>query len=262
MFAPRHSLYAVGLTVLVLAGAAACTDATTGASRHAISLSLTTASAGALASRSPTSPVSGGVSIDAGASTLALSRAELVARRIELAPASAADCAGVAEAGDDHGSSSDGCAELESGPTLLDLPLDASTKTNISAAVPAGSYRALEIRIGPVTSGNSRSAAFRAAHPELQGVSVRVEGTFNGKAFVFTSAVDARMELSFAPPVVVDAANPNVTVAIDLARWFSDGAGGTLDPGDPANAARISANITGSFRAFEDDDHDGHEDHH
>jgi len=117
------------------------------------------------------------------------------------------------------------------------------------------------MRIGPVSSGNRSATAFLAAHPEFQNVSVRVEGTYNGKAFVFTSPVDASIESAFATAVTVDAASPNVTIAIDIANWFSDGSNGTLDPGDGANAARISANIAQSFHAFEDDNHDGHDDH-
>jgi hypothetical protein len=75
------------------------------------------------------------------------------------------------------------------------------------------------------------------------------------------SAVDASIETPFSVPVTVDASNPNVTVAIDIVNWFSDGSGGTLDPSNRANASRIAANIKGSFHAFEDDDHDGREDH-
>jgi len=150
---------------------------------------------------------------------------------------------------------------VEVGPTLLDIPLDASTATSITASVPAGTYRGLEIRIDPISSGNRSSTAFLVAHPEFRNMSVRVEGTFNGKAFVFMAPVDTRIETMFSAPVTVDATSPNVTIAIDIANWFSDGAGGTLDPSNSSNASRISANIANSLHAFEDDDHDGHDDH-
>ena len=245
------------LAPLVLALVSACSDATTGGSTHPLTVSITTRAQSSLAYRS-----SADVVITVGASSLVISKAQLVARRIELAPAGATACAGTAEGGDDNGgTSTDGCAEVETGPTLIDIPLDASTKTTLSASVPAGTYRALEMRIGPVSSGNRSATAFLAAHPEFQNVSVRVEGTYNGKAFVFTSPVDASIESAFATAVTVDAASPNVTIAIDIANWFSDGSNGTLDPGDGANAARISANIAQSFHAFEDDNHDGHDDH-
>ena len=238
-------------------GASACSDATTGGARHPLTVSLTTQAPGAAADR-----VLADITIALGSNDLVITKAQVVARRIELAPADAATCAGTAEADDDNAKSNDGCAEVESGPVLLDLPLDASTKTNITASVPPGSYRGLELRIGPVSSGNRRSVEFLTAHPDFRNASVRVEGTYNGKAFVFMSPVDARIETLFSSPITVDASSPNVTVAIDLSTWFSDGAGGTLDPSNSANASRISANIASSFHAFEDDDHDGHDDRH
>ena len=257
MFAQPTVIRRAALVLCAAIGASACSDATTSGARRAVTLSLTTQAQGALADRALAD-----VTIGAGVSSLVITKAQIVARRIELAPANAAGCAATAEAGDDNAEVEDGCADVEVGPTLLDLPLDASTKTNITASVPAGTYRGLELRIGPVSSGNQRSVEFLVAHPDFKNASVRVEGTFNGKAFVFVSAVDTRIEALFSAPVTVDASNPNVTVAIDIANWFSDGSGGTLDPGNSANASRIAANISGSFHAFEDDDHDGHDDHH
>ena len=246
------------LLLTIAIGALACSDATTAHGTRALSVSLTTQTQGAVANRAP---LAADVTVAIGANSLVITKAQLVARRIELAPVNTSGCAGVAEAGDDDGSVEDGCAQVEVGPTLLDIPLDASTKTNITTSVPAGTYRGLEIRIDPISSGNRTSTAFLAAHPEFKNVSVRVEGTFNGKAFVFMAPVDARIETLFSAPVTVDANNPNVTIAIDIASWFSDGAGGTLDPSNSNNASRISANISNSFHAFEDDNHDGHDDH-
>jgi len=257
MFANPNTLRRSVVIACAALGASACTDATTSGARRPLTVSLTTQVQEAAADR-----VLADVTIALGTNTLVISKAQVVARRIELAPADAATCSGTAEAGDDNAEVNDGCAEVETGPALLDLPLDASTKTNITASVPPGTYRALEMRIGPVSSGNRRSVEFLTSHPDFKNASVRVEGTYNGKAFVFMSPVDARIETLFSAPITVDASSPNVTVAIDLTNWFSDGAGGTLDPSNSANASRISANIASSFHAFEDDDHDGHDDHH
>jgi hypothetical protein len=258
MFAPLSSIRRAVILVAATLGASACSDATTSGARRAVTLSLTTQAQGAVADRA----FFADITLAAGANSLVITKAQLVARRIELAPVSAAACPGTPEGGDDDAEVNDGCAEVEVGPTLLDLPLDATTKTNITASVPPGSYKGLELRIGPISSGNSRSAQFIIAHPEFKNASVRVEGTFNGKAFVFLAPIDARIETLFSTPVTVDASSPNVTVAIDLSTWFNDGSGGTLDPGNSANASRISSNIANSFHAFEDDDHDGHDDHH
>lgn len=257
MFAPSTTLRRGLMIVCATLGATACSDSTTSAARHPLTVSITTQSQGVVADRALAD-----ITIAAGTNTLVITKAQVVARRIELAPADAATCAGTAEAGDDDADIEDGCAEVETGPVLLDVPVDASTKTNITASVPPGTYRGLELRLDPVSSGNRRSQEFLAAHPDFKNASVRVEGTYNGKAFVFMSPVDARIETLFPAPITVDASSPNVTVAIDLSNWFSDGAGGTLDPSNSGNASRIAANIAGSFHAFEDDDHDGHDDHH
>ena len=254
---PSSRIVRATLLLAIATSAAACSDGTTAHQGRALTVSLTTQGQGAVADRAPLADVT----IAVGANSLVITKAQIVARRIELAPAAVSACAGVAESGDDDTSVEDGCAEVEVGPTLLDLPLDASTKTNITASVPPGTYRALEIRIDPISSGDRASTAFLVAHPEFKNMSVRVEGTFNGKAFVFMSPVDARIETLFSAPVTVNANNPNVTIAIDITNWFSDGAGGTLDPSNSGNASRISANIANSFHAFEDDDHDGHDDH-
>jgi hypothetical protein len=239
-------------TLLLAAFVGACSDATTtNKASHPFTLSVTTSSQGAL----------NDVTVGVGTSSLVITKAQLVARRIELAPVGTAACAG-SGSDDDGADVGDGCAEVETGPTLIDLPLDASAKTSISAAVPAGTYRALELRVGPITSGNRSSSAFLSAHPEFENISVRIEGTFNGQPFVFTAPVDASIESVFSGPITIDTNNPNVTVAIDITSWFSDGEGGTLDPSTSSNASRISANIASSFHAFEDDDHDGHDDHH
>lgn len=257
MFAHPTTLRRGTIIACAALGASACSDASTSRARRALTVSLTTQSQGGVADRALAD-----ITVAVGTNTLVISKAQVVARRIELAPVDAATCAGTTEAGDDDAEVNDGCAEVETGPVLLDLPVDATTKTNITASVPPGSYRGLELRIGAVSSGNRRSVEFLTAHPDFKNASVRVEGTYNGKAFVFMSPVDARIETLFSAPVTVDASNPNVTVAIDLTNWFSDGSGGTLDPSNSANASRISANIANSFHAFEDDDHDGHDDHH
>ena len=254
MLDPKRS----ALLLCIAMGASACTDATSSnAAKRPLTVSLTTQSQGAVADRALAD-----ITIAAGTNTLVITKAQLVARRIELAPTSASGCAAMQESGDDDAHVEDGCAEIEVGPTLLDIPVNGSLQTSISASVPPGTYRALEIRIRPISSGNRNSQAFVLAHPEFKDASVRIEGTFNGNPFVFTSSIDTRIETAFATPVTVDATNPNVTVAIDLSNWFSDGSGGTLDPSNSSNAARISANIAGSFRAFQDDDHDGHDDNH
>ena len=233
-----------GLIVLSAASLAACSSATD-LQTGSLSLSVTT--------KPQQSSASADIVVAVGSSPLVISKAQLVVRKIELLTASAA--AACTDADDD------GCAEVEVGPFLLDLPLDASVKTDLNAKVPAGSYRGVEVKIGPITSGNRRSESFISAHPEFAGRSVRVEGTYEGRSFVFTSNVDAGIEAGFSSPVTVGGTDgiSNLTLAIDVASWFRNGAS-TMDPSNSANAPRIAANIAASFRAFGDDDHDGFDD--
>ena len=257
MFTKFFSIDRMALLALGALGASACSDAATSGSTRPFTVSVTTASQVASQDRA-----SADVTVSVGSGTLVVTKAQLVARKIELAPSNAPGSSCESEADDDGSADGDVCPEVETGPMLVDLPLDAATRTDITAAVPAGTYRAVEIKIDPITSGNRRSQDFLATHPEFQGYSVRIEGTYNGRPFVFRGAVDASLEMAFSTPITIDASNKNVTVAIDIASWFSDGAGGTLDPSSSANAGRIVQNVSRSFRAFEDDDRDGHEDSH
>ena len=79
--------------------------------------------------------------------------------------------------------------------------------------------------------------------------------------FTFTVEADAEIEAAFNPPVTVGAGTSNLTIDVNLASWFTDATGAVIDPTNPDNAAAIEQNIQRSFRAFEDDNHDG-TDHH
>jgi hypothetical protein len=96
------------------------------------------------------------------------------------------------------------------------------------------------------------------------GKSVRVEGTFKGTPFVFTSAVNAELEMEFNPPLVIDATTMNATVTLDVAKWFLDGSGTVIDPNTATAGTSalqtIEDNIRRSFHAFEDNDESGVDD--
>jgi hypothetical protein len=236
-----------------------------------MSVSFTTAASTASASLSSTAGGARDVSLASGGNTLVITRAQLVLARIELQRAGAT-CSSSAASGDDDADEHE-CAELQLAPTLVDLPVDASVVSALNVTVPAGSYSSLEAKVRPVgSSGGSSSgsgsgrgtSAFLAAHPELAGVSVRVEGTYNGKAFVYTGAPETGIETSFTPALAVDASPVNLTVHVDLSTWFRTQSGALIDPTTAvpggANAALVSDNIRRSFRAFHDDDRNGHDD--
>jgi hypothetical protein len=99
----------------------------------------------------------------------------------------------------------------------------------------------------------------------MSGKSIRVEGTFNGTPFVYTSPLKTGFEFAFNPPLVVDGvASKNATVNIDVRKWFLTSGGAVVDP-TTANAGGLNTqlverNVRNSLRAFEDDDMQGDDD--
>jgi hypothetical protein len=79
--------------------------------------------------------------------------------------------------------------------------------------------------------------------------------------FNFTSRGHAAIHIMFPAPITVGPSTSSVTITVDVASWFKNSSGATLDPADPANAVIISRNVRRSFRAFGDNDHDGRDDH-
>ena len=252
-------------TILIAASVAACADSTGPGGTRPVTVSFTTSGASAASASLAPLALLGSTS---AADALVITKAQLVLSRIELQKAGAS-CTSTEAAGDNDGDREDECAELELAPTVVDLPVNGTVVSKLQVAVPAGTYSALEAKISPVHLNNEHngkgSAAFLAAHPDLAGVSIRVEGTFNGKAFTFTSPVKAEIETKFNPPLDITTTTPNITVNADLSNWFKTSSGTLIDPatanaGGP-NAELVAQNIRRSFKAFRDDDHDGRDDH-
>jgi hypothetical protein len=188
-----------------------------------------------------------------GADTLVITQVQMVVREVELKRSDVpAGCTG----------GTDGCEELESGPYLLDLPLTGGASTVVAVDVTPGTYDELEFKVRK-PEGDS---GFITQHPEFSGVSIRVIGTWNGTPFPYTTDVSAEQELNIAPPLVItETASADFTLMIDIGTWFRDAGGALVDPstanvGGP-NESRVNSNITQSFDAFEDENHDGTDDH-
>jgi len=85
--------------------------------------------------------------------------------------------------------------------------------------------------------------------------------------FTFVSDVDQSQESTLVPAVSVqEGGTLNVTLRVDISTWFLNGAKtalvspATANKGQP-NESVVASNIQNSFKAFEDDNHDGLEDH-
>ncbi len=231
----------------------ACRDSMGPRAAHRVNLSFAT-NAGTPAGQVAAAGVNGGLAVAVGTDELVITRAQIVLREIEFEyEDSLPGCTSRYD---------DACEKIEVGPVLVDLPLDGSLRTQITATVPQGTFDEIEFELEHAHDDSASERAFRREHPEFNGLSVRVEGTFNGQPFTFVSSVRAELEMEFDPPLVVGESWHNVTVSVDLARWFRRTDGTVIDPrtANPGgiNAGLVASNIRSSFDAFDDDDRDGH----
>ena len=241
----RHSIV---LSVAVSSAFLLAACDSTGANREGVSISFSTkAPAAAVVSDAPFA-----ITVAEGANTLVITKAELVLRELELKLSSTSTCA--------TGTVEDSCESIELGPMKIDLPTTDVVASPISATVPSGTYHEIEFDIRrPGT--DPADAAFVAANPQFNNVSIRVEGTYNGTPFTFTSQLDQEVQIDFNPPVTIAEGTNNVTIAVDLRSWFRNASGvlinpATANPGQP-NESSVTNRIKASLRAFEDDDKSG-----
>jgi hypothetical protein len=243
--------------VVALSALAACSSDPMGANRQPVQLSFTTKVA--------TAPAANRISPDitvGAAGDLILTKVQLVVGKIELNENDQTSCvAEIEAAGDDHAHVGQECEDISRDPMLVDIPVDAALHSVINVPLAQGTFTKLEAKLEPA---RDNATAFNAANPNLVGRSVRVEGTYKGVRFVFTSAVRAELEMEFNPPLVISATTMNTTVTLDIAKWFLNGTA-VIDPNTAtagsAALQQIENNIRQSFHAFEDNDESGVDDH-
>ena len=244
----------VFLGILLSAALTGCDSSAPGGAGQ-ISFNVATRASGSASAQRASTPDS---LVDAGGNVLVLTSVELVLRDIELKRQNHDSC-------DSLSTDDDGCEEFEAGPVLIDLPLGAGVTHEFSVAVDSGIFDELELRIHkPEDDGDARDQAFLAAHPDLNGISIRVSGTYNGLAFTFVTDLNADQELALSPPLALSGqADVAVTLMVDVSRWFLNGAV-LIDPSLALKGGSLEGlvknNIEASFDAFNDEDRDGHDD--
>ena len=133
-----------------------------------------------------------------------------------------------------------GDAVFHAGAATVSLPLEGGSITPFTGTLPVGTYRWVQL------------------HADF----VRLIGTYNGDAFDLTVPINGRMRLRFDPPIdLTETSEPiAVSVNIDVASWFRDSEGNTIDPRLLSTNAEMRAHfrnrVRASFRAFEDEDRD------
>jgi len=233
----RGATLAVSLAAL---SAAACSESTGVDSNMSSQLGFTTTSTASSASRSVVPITKDGHTLDVTSATIVVTRASLKKTSSDL-------CASDDEDDEDDKSGpghSDNCGEVKVGPTLVDLALDRKVVTVPGNTIPSGTYREIDVRVSLV----------------------RLQGTFDGKAFDVTIPVNAKAEVDFETPLVVAADSPvAVTVNLPVDTWLVRSDGSLIDPtkllATPSQLALVKLKIASSIRAFEDRDRDGRDDH-
>jgi len=233
--------------------AAACSDGTGPGSDGTVSLSFTTQLGGPAAQLSRVGALDD--TITAGGDVIIITRAQIVLREIELKRQDDDGCEALGMDDDD------GCEEFSTGPMLLDLPLSGQVATAITIAPDTGVYDEIDFELHkPESDGDDD--AFLAQHPDFEGVSIRVQGTFNGEPFTYESDLDVEQENELNPPLVITdtSVGTNVTMHVDISTWFRNGAS-LVDPRTAnkggVNEGIVKENVKVSFKAFEDEDRDG-----
>jgi hypothetical protein len=262
-------------SLILAAGAAlalaACSDSGAPASTGLVNLSVATrAPTGApIAAAAPDTQVT-------GTDTLIIDSAQVVLRKIGLERAEGSGACEVTVAamnghdvgeddneGDGNDGHADACEEINAGPMILDLPLTPGTVQTFSVSVDTGTFEKVHFQIHKLTS-DPADQALLALRPEFLDISIRVVGTFNGTAFVYTNDLTANQQSTFSAPLVVGTAGPvDLTLLVDVNTWFV-GEGALIDPATAAsgqpNEGIVTHNIRNSFHTFHDENHDCHDD--
>jgi hypothetical protein len=235
----RHMSPAI--TVVALTTIAACSDSTAAKSGGSqlgftTSSSVTGGAGAALANAIP---------ITKNGHTLNFTQITVVLDRIELKKQTTNACSGDDDEHDSKwGGHVESCAEVRVGPTMIDLPLDNSMVTVPMNVIPAGTFQQIEFKI----------------------TLARLIGTFDGTAFDVTIPVNAKAEVNFTTPLSVTANTAtSITINLPIGDWFTNSDGSLVDPRvlltNSTMLAGVKARIAATLHAFEDDDHDGKDDH-
>jgi hypothetical protein len=244
------------LAVALVSMLAGCNEDGTGPGNldGANTVSLSFGLSGGAAAPAP-SLFAGSLELTDGTNTLVIETAELVLREIEFERVESTGCDSLVD--------DDDCEEFEVGPFLVSLDLGGGVSQELTAVVDTGTFDEIEFDIHKPEDNDAADFAFIAANPNFDGVSIRVTGTYNGQAFVYTTDEGQEQEIDLTSPLVVteDSGPVNVTMMLDVSTWFENQAGMLIDPrtankGEP-NESLVEGNIENSIEGFRDDDHDG-----
>ena len=237
------------------ASATACSDLLGSGAIDATSISFRSARGSLLSLSAPTAQVAlATVPITGGGHTIDVQSIDVTFDQVKLERVDGVDQAdsdsdserdsdseNQADSDSENDADSDSDEVFRTGATTVALPLDGTTVTPFTHALPLGTYDELQMK-----------ARF-----------MRLRGTYDGQPFDVTVPVNAKFETELEPPFVVtsDLDRPNVTVDVDWAAWFRRSDGSVIDPRLLATDATLRAafvnRVRASLRAFKDSNRDG-----
>ena len=241
----KNRRLAAGASSAVMLGLAltACDSLLSNGMRDAsLSFNVVPSASAQLASADVSGAGSGFLVVSGGGHTLDLQSADVVFSEVTFEGRDV-DTADDDDSDSDSDSDHDGNSKFRSGAITLALPLEGGVVTPFTGQLPVGTYRGVEM-----------DAEF-----------IRLRGTYDGQSFDVTVPLNAELELDFDPPLAVtESGDPvNVSVNIDVAAWFKDSSGNTIDPRQLATNSTLRAEfrnrVRASFKAFEDSDRDADE---
>jgi len=152
---------------------------------------------------------------------------------------------------------SEDSVEIESGPQVVTLNLDAKITEVTAVRIRPGVYDRIRFTIHkPEDSEQVSDSTFKSGESGNQRFSLVITGLYHDTPFTFQSRESTHQELHLTTPVTVsDDGTVNVTLKIDPYLWFQAN-GLVLDPFNQTN--EIDSLIKSSFaEAFRDNDRNG-----
>ena len=239
---------AAGLVLAASAGLTGClTDGSTGpggGGTVATSVSVTLPRQIGLPERPPSAF---DVTVNDGENELVMEEIQVVIRDLVIKPADVTSCG------------SGNCIEYVGQAALLPLPTEGEVLPLDTRSLEVARYDRVDVGLHAPSSGEP----VVDQNPEMEGVSVRIEGTFNGEPFTFETDVTADLQLPLSPALALESGtfSANVTILAGVTGWFTETDSGLVDPRTAGaggeNESLVESNIRTSFQAYRDDDRDG-----
>ena len=198
-----------------------------------------------------------GLIVTSGSNTLEINLVKMTLEDIDLERTDqSVDCSAAGS-----GDFSD-CSDYFAGPLLVQLDLNgAGLTTPLTVDAPFGTFDFVSFDISVPDGGDPAQEAYLTTNPDMRGVSLHIEGTFNSANFSFALDLRGDQVLPLSPPLVVTESNTGffITVTFDIASWFVRLDGTLINPSaicsvdvGCADRTTVEQNIERSIEAHPD----------